>query len=120
MGIAPAHAASSPCGSSGNFAKGVLQTNHASYGARANISKQDPNLCGSTSVSVAWSMLASADGQGYAQVGYGRFGNDTFPNEPAGFSFFAQVRRDANYNPNTTITGFSPDREPSVQGRLRV
>lgn len=76
----------------------TLQT--SIFGGRAQISSQDPNLCGSTSVSVAWSMVtAHVAGQsdshlGWAQVGFGRFGNDV--GSTHGFHMFAQFENNCD------------------------
>lgn len=109
-----AHSASSPCGNLGNWGKGVVAFNETTYGSKARISQQDPDLCGSASVSVAWVMVTGASSlDGWAQVGFGRFGsNDPYPQQPGGYSVFSQWIRSSSTSPRTTVTGNSPALNP--------
>lgn len=70
-----AMAATSPCGTAGNFHDDAITSTYPTYGAEANIVAMHPAICGSSSFGNAWSMLsaASGSGSGWAQAGYGNF-----------------------------------------------
>jgi hypothetical protein len=92
------YAAVSPCGTSANrFAGGASSFQVSLWGAKASVQLFDPDLCGNTSVSVAWSMVTAAsldtsDASGWAQAGYGRFGTNAGFSQ-SGLQVFAQWNR---------------------------
>jgi hypothetical protein len=99
MFAVPVDAAVSPCAgqATSHFAGGSTSYQLNIWGSKANISDFDPALCGSSSVSVAWSMVAavSNDAQnahGWAQIGYGEFGgNSGFSH--SGYHTFSQFTK---------------------------
>jgi hypothetical protein len=75
-----ARAATSPCGTSGNYHDYAALTGHVQYGVQAQISTYEPDLCGSTSASFAWVAEEDPSSTGIVQIGYAKVGstNGTF------------------------------------------
>ncbi|MGH2711516.1 MAG: hypothetical protein ACRDH9_09975 [Actinomycetota bacterium] len=97
------HAANAQCGAFGHNLIGAF-SEAENYGARAEIEKDKPDLCAKKSVSVAWSMVAGGvtaeDVDGWAQVGYGRFGENSGHAE-SGMKVFTQTSRYIDSKPKT-------------------
>jgi hypothetical protein len=96
-------AATAQCGALQSYLVGAY-SEETNYGARAEIEKHKPDLCSRKSVSVAWSMIGggttSDDVDGYAQVGYGRFGENSSFDE-AGMKVFTQTAKYLGGDPKT-------------------
>lgn len=85
----PPALAAGTCGNKSNFHVGYVTSYSASvYGSSADIEFNNPDLCGSDdtggSASLVWAMVTAksasypnnSDANGYAQVGYGQFGDN--------------------------------------------
>jgi len=95
---APGRANVTPCGTLGEHLDGAATTfQNSIFGARANIGIEQPEICGSTSVSVIWSMVAAGSAiqsgtTGWAQAGCGQFGSQSGYSQ-SGYKEFAQFTK---------------------------
>jgi hypothetical protein len=99
VGAMPSLAAVAGCNSAtaSRFDGGLTSRQAGLWGARAKITPFDPDLCGRSSVAVAWSMVTARSAEvggasGWAQVGYGRFGSNSGFAQ-SGYLTFAQYTR---------------------------
>lgn len=78
----------------------------AVWGSRAVIESDDPAICGTPSASVIWVMVTGGGAtNGWAEVGYGRFGQDW---GHAGYQVFSQWTTCDTCSPFTVLTQTAP------------
>lgn len=84
----------------------------AIFGSKARIEHRYPDICGPTSLSTAWAMVVGGrQTDGYAQVGYGKFG-DSLKYDPTisgyGFRVFTQWSTTSPHETGTPPTWLGP------------
>lgn len=113
--ISPAKAAVVPCSGTtkSRFDGSATSYQVSIFGARSNISTNQPSICGPSSVSVIWSMVAAAsatqsNSSGWAQAGYGQFGSSAGFAQ-SGYLVFAQYTKWCNNTTGACASGYPSD-----------